>query len=268
MNTIATVAAKINAYANQFLILPESLEVTSYEQMGPNVRVFYKRNLTLGKTPEQVAKLRQKVIMGNALIPDPFADDVIPDPDPEPGVKPVTGFTVTLATNVVEDETTPATVNITPANADDKTYTVVANPTGIVEILNGGALIKGVKTGTTQLTYHANGGTVPDVVKTIEVTAIPVAAPTAVLAEIVSDQFTDNTATPLTSFTIESIVEPSNASQEVTVTSDGSLYYTLDENGVYTLNEDSHGQTIVFTVTTVADSSIKDTLTLTVLDVV
>lgn len=178
MNTIETIAQKINAFATPFLITEEAVTVTSYRQTGDLVRVFFNLDRTVGKTPEQIAKMRQKRRSLNELIPDPFKDGTGPTPEPE--IKPVTGFAVNVPATVELLTTVTATVNITPSNATDKTYTVTANPAGIVEILNGGAMIKGLVTGSTTLTYHANGGSVPDVVKTIEVTAKSEVKPTSV----------------------------------------------------------------------------------------
>lgn len=178
MNTIETIAQKINAFATPFLITEEAVTVTSYRQTGDLVRVFFNLDRTVGKTPEQIAKMRQKRRSLNELIPDPFKDGT--DPTPEPENKPVTGFNVTVPATVEVLTTVPVTVSITPTNATDKTYTVTANPVGVVEILNGGAMIKGLVTGSTTLTYHANGGIVPDVVKSIEVTAKPEVKPTSV----------------------------------------------------------------------------------------
>lgn len=180
MNTLETIVQQINKFAEPFLIKPEAVEVTSARQEGDNVRVFYKLNRTIGKTPEQIAKMTQKVRMLEELIPDPFKGED-GGTDPEPETKPVTGFTVTLPDSVVEGASVQATVGVLPADASDKTYTVTATPTGIVEILNGGALIKGTAVGQTTLTYHANGGTVPDVVKPIEVVAKPEVKPTSVV---------------------------------------------------------------------------------------
>lgn len=180
MNTLETIVQQINKFAEPFLIKPEAVEVTSARQEGDNVRVFYKLNRTIGKTPEQIAKMTQKVRMLEELIPDPFKGED-GGTDPEPETKPVTSFTVTLPDSVVEGESVQATVGVLPADATDKTYTVTASPTGVVEILNGGALIKGVAAGQTTLTYHANGGTVPDVTKPIEVVAKPEVKPTSVV---------------------------------------------------------------------------------------
>lgn len=262
MNTIQSIAAKINAFAAQFLITEEAVEVTSYQQMGPNVRVFFKLNRTIGKTPEQIAKMTQKVRMLDELIPDPFGKDGGDDGDVDPDLKPVTSFAVTLPDTVEVDSTVNATVNILPADATDKTYTVTANPTGIVEILNGGALIKGVVAGQTLLTYKANGGTVAPVTKTLEVTAKPVVKPdpTDVLADLVSADFTGTNAKVGNKFTVTAEVSPELANQEVTVSilnpemviKEGEEYICIAAG------------TCVIEVASVEKPSIKDTLNLVI----
>ena len=213
MNTITSIAAKINNFADQFKITAEAVEVTSYRQTGDLVRVFYKLNRTIGKTPEEIAKMTQKVRMLNELIVDPFKDPVDPEPEPEPGI-PVTTAVVNLASTVAVDETITATLEFTPTDATDKSFTATANPTGYVELLNGGTLIKGVAAGQTVITYVFNGGNVPNAYKTVEVTEVVKPEPTELLADLSSNDFIGPNATIGDKFRISAIISPDLADQE------------------------------------------------------
>lgn len=256
MNTIANIAEKINAFADQFNITPEAVEVTSYQQMGPNVRVFFKLNLTVGKTPEQVAKMTQKVRLLNELIPDPFTSGTAPE-EPVTVTRPVTSFNVTLPESIAINETVNVTPIILPVDADDKTFTVTANPTGIVDILNGGTMLLGTSIGSTVLTITANGGEVTPVTTTIAVTA---AAPTSVTAEIISNDFTGTNANVGDIFNIVTEVLPATAEQYTTIT-------ILTPETITQTGEDfqcTAEGTGTIEITSVADPLVKTTLTIQV----
>lgn len=210
MNTIATIAAKINAFADRFKITQEAVEVTSYQQMGPNVRVYFKLNLTVGKTPEQIAKLTQKVRLLNELVIDPFGPGA-GIPDPEVTSKPVTSFDVTIPDRIYVGQSFTVTPDILPLDADDKTFTVTASQQGIVSILNGGTLITGLSAGDVQLTFAANGGDVADVTKLLNVELA------RIVATAVSTDFTGTTANVDDQFVIDTEVFSPLDSQEVII---------------------------------------------------
>lgn len=257
MNTIESIAAKINSFADQFKITPEAVEVTSYEQMGPNVRVFFKLNRTIGKTPEQIAKLTQKVRLLNELIADPYGPDVDPE-IPEVIVKPVTAFNVTVPESIVNGESITVTPTFVPTDADDKTFTVTASPTGIVDILNGGTMLRGASVGSTVLTFTAKGGDVAPVIKTVAVTAIPVTKPTSVTAEIISDDFTGTDAIVGDIFNIVTEVLPAEVGQEVTVNVLTPLTIQKLEDD-YTCIGEGEGQ---IEIASVVDPLVKTTVTI------
>lgn len=257
MNTIESIAAKINSFADQFKITAEAVEVTSYQQMGPNVRVFFKLNRTIGKSPEQIAKLTQKVRLLNELVVDPFGAGA-PPVVPEVIDKPVTSFNVTLPASITVGDTTNVVPVIAPVDADDKTFTVTANPTGIVDILNGGTMLRGAGVGSTQLTITANGGAVAPVTTTIEVVAVPVTNPTSVTAEIISDDFTGTEAIVGDIFSIVAEVLPAEVGQEVTMTILTPL--TIQQVGEeFTCGAVGEGS---IEIASVIDPSVKTTVTI------
>lgn len=266
MNTIQSIAAKINAFAAQFKITKEAVEVTSYEQMGPNVRVFYKLDRTIGKTPEQIKKLAQKYRQLDLLIPDPFADG---EDDGEEGggggettTKPVTAFTVDLPSTIkVDDNVTIAPV-FTPTNATDKTFTVTANPTGFVSILNGGALITGLKAGSTTLTIKANGGQIADVVKVINIEAKTpeVIVPTGVTADIPNEIIIGESFTPTVTITPADATDKTyklNTSDASVIAVEGDKY-TAKKAGTANLSVSANGATGVKTAVVTVTAKASD----------
>lgn len=260
MNTIATIAAKINAFADQFRITPEAVEVTSYEQMGPKVRVFYKLNRTIGKTPEQIAKMVQKIRLLEELIPDPFAEDAEPvDPEtPETPEVPVTTFNVAGPASIMVGANFSPQPLFEPANATDKTFTVTANPTGIVDILNGGTTIVGLKAGTTLITYKANGGDVPEVSSTLTVEA-PVKLPTSLTATfaktevVVGETFQPTVVVSPTDATDKTY--KLNTSDASVISVDGTTY-TAKKAGTATLSVAATADTNVKSTTTVVTVAV------------
>lgn len=211
MNTIANIAGKINAFADQFKITPEAVDVTSYQQMGPNVRVYYKLNLTIGKTPEQIAKMAQKVRLLNELIADPFSGSPETE-EPEIITKPVTDFDVSVPSQIYIGQNFTVSPTFLPADADDKTFTVTVSEEGIVSVLNGGTLITGLTEGNVVLTFSANGGDVADVIKLLSVEA------SRIIATPVSTDFTGNIANVNDQFIIDTEVFSASGDQNVIIT--------------------------------------------------
>lgn len=254
MNTIASIAAKINQFAAQFQITKEAVEVTSYEQMGPNVRVFYLLNRTIGKTPEQIKKMTQPIRELNILMPDPFAEGGETPVDPvdpvDPTDKKVTAFTVDLPASIKVGDSTAVAPVFTPADATDKTYTVTANPEGFVSVLNSGQLITGLKPGSVTLTFHANGGEVADVVKVLNVEAI---LPTGISATFAKQEVeVGETFAPTVAVTPENATDKTyklNTSDASVIAVDGTSY-TAKKAGTATLS-----------VTSIAASGVKSTTT-------
>lgn len=255
MNTIASIAAKINSFADQFRITSEAVEVTSFEQMGKNVRVFYKLNRTIGKTPEQIAKMSQKIILLNELVPDPFAEGAEPvEPvEPETPNVPVTYFNITSPDKIMLGGSFNPQPMFMPDNATDKTFTVTANPVGIVEILNGGVTVLGSAPGTTILTYKANGGVVPELTTTLTVEA-PIQLPTSI-----SSTFTKAEVSVGETFKPTVEVLPENATDKTyrLNTSDASVIsvdgdtYTAKKQGTATLSVTATSGTNIKSTTTV-----------------
>lgn len=182
MNTIATIAAQINSFADKFKLAPEQVEVTSYEQMGPNVRVFYKVDDTYGKSEEDIRRMRQPIRLCNELIPDPFAEDGgTGTTEPEEDIKP-TSVTLNLQTTATVGDTVAINPVFLPADAVDKTFTVTAAPEGIVTLINGGTSMICNAPGSVSITITS---TVSPSVKVTKVVAVSAAVilPTSLTVE-------------------------------------------------------------------------------------
>lgn len=175
MNTIETIADKINAFGDRFKLDPAQVTVTSYEQMGPNVRVFYTVDATYGKSPEEIKKMVQKQRLCNQLIADPFAEGNETEPEvPEvPEVKP-TSLTITAQNDVKVGDTFAIGVDMLPADAADKTFTTTVTPEGIVTLINGGTSAMAVAEGSVQITVTSNASPTVKSTKVVAVAAATV----------------------------------------------------------------------------------------------
>ena len=225
MNSVQSIADTINAFAGKFKITKEQVEVTSYEQMGENVRVFYKLNTTIGKTPEEIKKITQPIRLCNELMPDPFANETT-DPEPEPDVKP-DSITLDLVASAKVGETVNVAPVVLPEDAKDKTFTVEVSPEGIVEVMNGGAMLNCVAPGSVQVTVTSNASPAVKVVKVLAVEAATVAPRQLSLTGLATDLGVGATTTPIVAF------DPTDTTnQDYTMETSNASVVTVTKNKV------------------------------------
>ncbi len=261
MNTIQSIAQQINSFASKFQLAPDQVEVTSYEQMGENVRVFYRVDLTKGKSVEEIKKMARKYRLANTLISDPFANGGTGgDVDPEAPTVAPTSITASIRDDIEVGQTFDIDVTVLPADASDKTFTVTASPAGIVTLINGGTAAIANNAGSVELTITSNVDAAVKVTKIINV-APAVIKPTSIAVAVQSAQFSGTDAVVNDTFTVSATMTPGNADANVTwsVSPEGIVMDAGE--GEYLCEAEG---TVTITATSVVDPTVSGSVTINV----